>query len=300
MKYSFSVDSWHVKLFKLLWGFNPVYTYNTMCPYFWRLVLGIVLFPILLLRLAILAVAEFTESLSNKLSRASRNRKYAKYIVELDKIEEWNEDIIDKIAKRLKWNSDFIDRYLYERFDGQIKVSKNKVINYWDIRTKFENAKYDREEKCNKEAAIRRQKWQETYDNIIYHPVISKIIAVIAALIGLYALYWVYRFFYWLLHLFTFSQFVAAFKVILVLVIVCAIIVGIIGLISFIIDSIRDWKYKANKTNTCRTICKAIWDAIINSFVFIFNAIINGFKIVIDMIVAIYKRSCPRITWKND
>jgi len=43
--YSFSKDAWFVKLYKWLYNTDPTQKYKNMCPFFWTMLITLILLP---------------------------------------------------------------------------------------------------------------------------------------------------------------------------------------------------------------------------------------------------------------
>lgn len=300
MEYSFSAKSWHVKLYKFLWfnGYNPVNHYNTMCPYFWMTILGLVLSPLLIFRTVFLFVGGYIEEKIENSKLARSTARMEKYLLALDNMTDKSTESLTVFLSKMGW-----------------KVNRNAVLKKYEddpdrwaiLEAMYDiesNRKYIKEEQCQKD----KQAFQKKVDKIRYNPYVSKALAgiafIAAAAVGIVVLYLVYLFFYWLLHLFTFQQFLNAAGFFLFGVTFGGIIVFIFFIISKIwtilfsnvslnIDCVSPFNRWI--VRPLGVMFKGIWSVILT----VIELIVSGVVIVIDMIKSIYHQSCPRVTWKK-
>jgi hypothetical protein len=89
--YTFKKDAWHCKIYKWVFNKDPFEVHPTMCPYFWIMVLVLLLFPlVIMIRLTGKAGQEFMESTKTFLKRRAdeksrkRTEMYHKKIQEIE------------------------------------------------------------------------------------------------------------------------------------------------------------------------------------------------------------------------
>lgn len=301
MEYSFSAKSWHVKLYKFLWynGYEPEHHYNTMCPYFWMTILGLVLSPFLILRTIFLAVGGYIEDKLYDSKLARQASRMEAYLLALD-------DLTDKSTESL---SDFLSKMGWKvNREAVLKKYEDEPDRWAILEAMYDiesNREFEKQQRCEED----KQKFQEKIDKIRYNPYVSKILAgiafIAAAAVGVLVLYAIYRGLYWFLHLFTFQQFLSALLAFVIGILIGGlafiIIFGLIKGIRLLTESIGwtgiDCAGPLNRwvVRPFRSFCYGVGAA----FVKVFNLIGNGIIVVVDMIKSIYHQSCPRVTWKK-
>jgi len=82
--YTFRKDAWHCKLYKWVYGKEPHKVHPTMCPYFWIMVVSLLLFPlVLIVKMFGKGGTKFMESLATYKQR-QRERREKLYIQKRD------------------------------------------------------------------------------------------------------------------------------------------------------------------------------------------------------------------------
>jgi len=258
--YSFSKNAWHVKLFKWAWDIDATKHFKTMCPYFWQLILTILVLPII-------ALANGWKYLGNIHSNYRSKRRIIDHQKNKEKLialcvtittgfDAW------KLVKSKCW-SDYNYILPYNEYSRIYEL-------YWNYREKLHLKKQQRTtELLNK-----------TYIKII--------LGTIAVLVASYVLY---NIFLLLSAVCAAIDWAVFLKTILIIVIAITTMGGIIW-VGIQIQDYRD----SRKCNSCTSSPWKIWGYIAKPFKFVWY----GFVIVGDMIYNFYKQQCPLIQWKDE
>jgi len=253
-----------------MWGVNPADRYKTMCPYFWQYVLSILILPAILLY----KIGQFILKPFKYLWESYTDRQAALATKELladIKSAKTDEDYY-KIYK-----SKCFEGHKYELLDLEEDFDTDIFDEIYERYLAFKTGKKER-------ARIKKDKAQAQIDNFKYGTG-GKVLSYI---IGLGVLVGLGFFIYWFVHLFTWSQFVNFMTFLGIVVVCCVILMGLIGLVRYINKSIPcDNKVKTFFNNI------VFWKYIGLFFVMIWK----GIRIIIDMIVNVYKQNCPVIHW---
>jgi len=257
--YTFKENSNHVKLFKWLWGVNPVTRYKTMCPYFWSYVGTIIILPLVII----------IGKVINPLLIIAKN----KYMVYLDRQSDaLYQDFLLKIHEPNVSDKDLFEIYKSKCFDGMRGSLDTKDLDF------IINGYRRYREMLKKKKA----EFKNTLDTIKY----SGIGTYLSYLLGILVLIGVGYGIYKILFLFTFMEFLGFLGAVLVASIVFLLIMGCVMFIKSI--------YCGSKLSKIK-----FWGPIGNIIRVIFNYFIHGIKIIVDMIKNLYKKSCPIITWEK-
>jgi len=253
-----------------MWGVNPADRYKTMCPYFWQYVLSILILPAILLY----KIIHFIMIPFKAMWEAYTDRQAALATKEL----------LAEI-KSAKTDEDYYKIYKSKCYDGH----KWELL---DLEEDFDSDIFDKilerylafKEGRKEMARIKKDRAQAQIDNFKYGTggkVLSYIIGL-GVLIGLGFLI------YWFVHLFTMVQFLKFLTGIGIMATVIVILLALFALFTYINDSIPcDNKVKLFLNNI------VFWKYVGLFFVMIWK----GIRIIIDMIVNVYKQNCPVIHW---
>lgn len=291
--YTFNRKSWHVILFTFLWGYNPVYKHKTMCPYFWKGILGIIISPVLILLQILSYLVDKLDDFTTYFKDKRILRIATEIAPKLEKVKVWDLDTVKKFVQDtgnqkydvyckavwVQWPER--DRYIYTNIIWDALQSLS-----WDVH--WEDEKIAVEKFDAKEAF--KEKYFIDFDKIRNSPIFAKLsailftIVVIVVLAILGWLLWIWIFDYY-------DNFIMIMKGIGYF-----LIAGVIGGLGFLLIRFL-WTIFGGMLpdNPKYTILKNIWKGV----EWVFNGIGKIFLIIIDMIVNTYRRSCPIITWKE-
>jgi hypothetical protein len=262
--YSFSKNAWHVQFFKWMWNVNPVEKYKTMCPYFWQFVGSIIILPAILfwkiIDCLIPPIDKWIDSVNENSHQKQMNHLLFKF--------HSAELIRDKYVL---WKSKCWRNYS----DSLLNVGSITNEEYKEFRREAFSYELALEEKQN----YKKAKQQVQIDNIRYG-VIGKILLWALTFVIIYYSFIVIN---WFVHLFTFAQFIEVLIIILILILSLALVFIIVALWTLFNDNCKKDFTKFNPFIYIGKFFKGIWKI---------------FMIIIDMIINLYKQSCPTITWK--
>ncbi len=142
--YSFSKDSWHIKLCEWLYGINVKKSFSNFCPYGWLMILTLIP-PVLL----VVVIARLCGNLSTKFYTWKVKRKQERW--EKDKIkfiEYCNKDLTPLQAYKL-YNSDrwfYFSNYItserwniiYNLYSEQVSINRSKPKSKFSIKIRWD------------------------------------------------------------------------------------------------------------------------------------------------------------------
>jgi hypothetical protein len=262
--YSFSRNSWHVRLFKWIYGTNPTTTFNTMCPYFWSMVFTLLCFPLILpIRLLGKTGSRFLSYLESY-KREKRRKLIDNFINRCS-----NPNLSDKEAYYI------VESKCWKRFNYELDYDiKSNCISKWH---KY-HTQLLREKQHRKETQI---KYVTVVKENKYFPYIAYLITF-SVFIGIgYTLY----------KLISSIEFLPVdWELVLKLITTILIVGSILLSVFYIIIPCFQWIIcKIPKPNN------SLLKYIVSPFKFIWN----GILIIRDMIYMTYKKACPRIDWRD-
>lgn len=262
--YDLNPNSNWAKLFEWIWGVNPSEKYKTMCPYFWQYVLTILILPIALAgRLVIMLVEPWISSAKDN-NRLSNERTFNKLVDSLE------DATTDKELHKIRFSKCFIKNSSRLRYD---------YFDLWD-KTHIAAERY-----YNKVVCPKKELKQEKIDKIKY----GKVGTIIAYVVGALTLYCVYEFLSWVAHLITFTEFTGAIGIVSLVALAVLSFYGFFWLIGLTIKAIAN-------NSACNEKLQSFGTGVGNVFAFIGR----GIQLVFDMVINVYKKSCPTIHWDKD
>jgi len=263
--YTFSKSAWHVRLFKWIYKTDPTKTFKTMCPYFWSLVVTMIVLPLILV---IKLFGKAGTKLLSKLESYKRDKWESDKVLFLDRCsKELTEEQAYKIWKTKCW-----DRYYYY-LDYNVEQS---------IRDKYNNYRYY----LNDQKKVKKEKITEIKESK-YFMYLAYIISAVVISTVLYVLYY-------LVSMIEFTPIDWEFVGVSTLLILGAIVIvfSVIGIWNYVVIPL-------SKRISCME-CKLCQYGIGSYILSVLKFIWRGIVIICDMIYMTYKQACPRITWKNE
>jgi ABC-type multidrug transport system fused ATPase/permease subunit len=256
--YSFSKNAWHVQFFKWMWNVDPVDKYKTMCPYFWQFIGSIIILPIIILAKLFIYTGQTIADNFEGYSEKQAERESKKLLIRINSAKS-----IEDYEKLL--NSKCYSKYIYNLY------LSNEISDeaYTELR--------DKKFKIEREADYKKAKKQVIVDNIKYG-VIGKLILYVATSVVLSLV--IYGFIL-VAYMITLKSFLTILFVIFLTIVGLLTIFFIVFLFVTLTENKDCSAY--NPTTYLIKIFKFIWKL---------------FMIMIDMIINLYKQSCPTITWK--
>lgn len=271
--YTFSKNAWHVKLFKWIYGTDPTQTFNTMCPYFWSMVVTLLLLPLILV---IKLFGKGGTSFLNSLESYKRNKQEKAIEVLAEKCAK--KDLTDEEAFNIKSSKCWSKYYFYIDIDLYQNINDKSRKHYEYLDTLKEA----------KEVKLRQRK--EKVEKIKESKIFIITSYAVSLIIFSFALYVIYLGF--LMIEFKPIDWTLVGEVLLLTgeIIGGAILIGL--LFNYIIFPFSDW-LKCKKCILCQY---SLGKYLIAPFKFVWK----GILIVGDMIYMTYKQACPLITWKDE
>lgn len=268
--YTFSKTSWHVRLFKWLYGTDPTQTFNTMCPYFWSMFFTLLppIFAIILIIKLFGKAGNNFVSKSESYRRDNYEKRKQKFLTKCD-----DDSLTDEDAYDIKTSKCWGKFSYYLEYDVKSFINE-KYRNHRDLLLK---QRYIKEDK--KSALIKDIKTSKYFPYVAY-----TITAVILSLI-VYTLYLVGSY----LNLnFEFDP--EGLKTVGTVVGVLAVFcISLFCFIQYILNPFLDY------LKCCKLPKLGLFKLIGRPFIFIGK----GLYIIGDMIYMTYKKACPRITWRD-
>ena len=268
--YDFKSDTLHAKFFEWMWNVKPKEKYKTACPYTWQYVGSIIILPIIIL---VKLYKWIAKPISNMIE--SYNERYAEKLVK-QMIEDLKNARTDKDYYSIvntkcwsKWN------YQIFELDGDFTYTKRDEIY---------NKYYDYSREMNKKKKESKLKLQTQMDNFKY----GKVGTYLSYILGASVIVGIGFFFYWFVHLFTMAAFIN-------FLLYAGITIGVVLVIAAVVVAVMYLYEQIPCDNKVKDFFNGIvfWKYIGQFFVMIWN----GLKIMVDMIVNIYKKQCPTIHW---
>lgn len=159
--FKFKKKSWHARLMKFVWGYDPK-DFRNMCPYFWLSVVNVICLPLLLVIMVFILLGKGIVKLT-QLSQASVDRACDTRIMKwaAKKTENWwkDDDLIMVVGKYIEPDSYGNDGFYFygdekarkyrEFFNALSAEDKKKLWDRYDARLaeiKAEAAKAQREQ----------------------------------------------------------------------------------------------------------------------------------------------------------
>jgi len=170
--YTFNKDAWHCKLYKWVYGKEPHKVHPTMCPYFWIMVITLLVFPIILIfKMFGKAGTKYLEAMSTYRARRKERERQREEKRQIDWIEKvkstWHKFSLfelEEIRKSSEW-----DKWKYylghvedERahMKGYTRSLEDVITSkYYSWKTELSVARQQKQEEARvKEEAIAREK----------------------------------------------------------------------------------------------------------------------------------------------
>lgn len=269
--YNFSKDSNHAKFFKWIWGVDPTKTFNTMCPYFWAYVATILILPIILISKLFGKYGKKFNSFLYNYRKKRRDKILADFLVRA-------EEITDEEEAYLFVTSRCYDKHYFD-LEDETRERLEDLANSYSRKLARENAikAMEREKKMSK---ISGNKFIVA---IVWAVILASISALIyfVYLLGVYASVNV--------------DWKAVGEALLVMVYIVVAVTSAYFLLFYVIAPLI-------RKISCTLVpkCKSCGFKPLNYVINFFKAIGRFVRIVIDMIVNTYRKSCPIITWEDN
>lgn len=266
--YTFSKTAWHVRLFKWLYGTNPTQTFNTMCPYFWSMVITLLLFPLICI------FKLFGKAGNNFVSKCESYKRDEYEKQKNNFITKCNDDsLTDEDAYDIKTSKCWNKFYYYLDYKSESFICE-KYRNHRDLLLKQQNIK-----KCKNTALVKEIKTSKYFPYVAYTitTVILSLIVYTLYLVGLY------------INLnFEFDP--EGLKVVGTVVGILTVFgISLFCFIQYILNPFLDY------LKCCKLPKLGLLKLFAKPFIFIGK----GLYIIGDMIYMTYKKACPRITWRD-
>lgn len=306
--YHFNKNAVHVRFFKWAWDINPVDKYNTMCPYFWALVFTTLITFVIPVLPFVKGLTYINRSAGNKLRNwiidKSQNRSKNKLQrITTTLTEEIRNIIKDKNgyeAYKLIYKSKCYRKYKYDLpiWFEELQQIKQLAIDY----------KYEARVEKDKQAAQRAAKRARMLETVTYRNNENKILSFIlstisvlvtAAVVGmiLYATGILLKLIFLSVNWITVGKGLLI-GLSIVATIVTAYLIIRYALIPFsdtIVSYVRCTNIECKQCNGIKKVLRAIFNVI----AYVPKRIGLILIWTVDLLVAMYKRNCPRITWKQ-
>lgn len=272
--YKFNKKSWHVKFFKWIFNSDPTTQFKTMCPYFWTYILIFALFPLILV---FKIFGSYGSKILNKIRtyESSRTQKLKTELIQRCSEELTDEEcyLISESRCYKKYGYILSNENYYKIISGRRRVSMYK----------YEKNKQDR---LNKKARYTEIKESKLFTFISYLILLAFLLSIIFTIMKLYS--------YMLLANINWNKILIISGWILAIILIAILLYYIVQfIIEYIITPLID-KISCFECKFCKKI--SILKVISKPIILIYN----GFMLIIDMVVATYKKHCPLIIWEDD